>query len=198
MKSSFITRIATVTGFVFGAFALAAVAGTWTPAPASPPNSNADAPVNIGGGAQTKTGSLTLNSSLADSIGLILGGKIKIVDGTQAAGRVLTSDANGLGTWQDVSVSSSQVIKSGAATLACANYGTPGSVAVTFSPAFTSVPNVTITPNWANYSGDEAPSWWITNLTASGFTINVHTTSGGTCIGNLGATGRVHWIAVGN
>jgi hypothetical protein len=33
-------------------------------------------------------------------------GAIRIVDGTQALGRVLTSDANGVGTWQQPSINS--------------------------------------------------------------------------------------------
>ena len=48
--------------------------------------------VNVGIGTGAPTAKLHLNSSS--------NGAIRIVDGTQAAGYVLTSDANGVGTWQ--------------------------------------------------------------------------------------------------
>ncbi|WP_374460397.1 hypothetical protein [Chryseobacterium taeanense] len=53
----------------------------------------------IGIGTSTPTTKLEINSSTS--------GVIKIVDGTQAIGRVLTSDANGLATWTPVGQSAS-------------------------------------------------------------------------------------------
>ncbi|WP_449388898.1 hypothetical protein [Chryseobacterium lineare] len=53
----------------------------------------------IGIGTSTPTTKLEINSSTS--------GAIKIVDGTQAIGRVLTSDANGLATWTPVGQSAS-------------------------------------------------------------------------------------------
>lgn len=102
MKSSLTTRVLTTTGFVLGAFALAAVAGTWTPPTTTPPGGNVDAPINVGLTEQFKLGPLRVNTNTTNPvapIGLILGGKIQIVDGNQAAGKVLVSDANGVGSW---------------------------------------------------------------------------------------------------
>ncbi len=198
-------------------------AGTWTAPGSTPPNGNVDAPVNIGVGHQNKLGSLSINTTASspDPYGLDVFGisrffgdvrigsttspaSLTVVDASVIAGtangKVLTSDANGKGTWQTPS-GGGVVVKNGNAVIACADYGSsgPGSQAVTFPSAFTSAPTVVITPNWSNYSGDEAPSWWVTNVTTTGFTINVHTqNSSSGCIGNLGAAGRVHWVAVGN
>lgn len=56
---------------------------------------NADNPQgNIGIGTATPGARLEVNNGTTN-------GAIKIVDGTQGTGKVLTSDANGLGTWQD-------------------------------------------------------------------------------------------------
>lgn len=89
---------------------------------AAPPGNNADAPLNIGGTGQTKLGYLVVNASTQasdTSIGFLLNkgqarfgvidnktvrvminGKIHIIDGSQAANKVLASDANGIGTWK--------------------------------------------------------------------------------------------------
>ena len=68
-------------------------AATWTGPSAQPPLSNAPAPINVGTIDQVKSAGLGLNS-------LLVSGPVKIVDGTQAAGKVLTSDATGLASWQ--------------------------------------------------------------------------------------------------
>ncbi|WP_265426661.1 beta strand repeat-containing protein [Chryseobacterium sp. YIM B08800] len=49
---------------------------------------------NVGIGTTTPSTKLEINNGTTN-------GAIKIVDGTQGAGKVLTSDANGLATWQD-------------------------------------------------------------------------------------------------
>lgn len=191
MKST-LARIATLSGLILGAFAVSAVAATWTPPPSAPPTGNPDAPVNVGSVTQTKLGWLGVRGLIATDFTL--------ATSTPAAGKVLTAiDSLGNAAWQTpASIPGGPVIKSGTASLVCANYSTPGSVAVTFPSAFATAPQVTITPNWTNYSGDEAPSWWITNVTTSGFTIHVHTSGSGTCYGNTGAAAGIYWIAVGN
>lgn len=191
MKST-LARIATLSGLILGAFAVSAVAATWTPPPSAPPTGNPDAPVNVGSATQTKLGWLGVRGLIATDFTL--------ATGTPAAGKVLTAiDSLGNAAWQTpASISGGPVIKSGMAPFACANYSTPGSVAVTFPSTFATSPQVTITPNWTNYSGDEAPSWWITNVTTSGFTIHIHTSGSGTCYGNTGAAAGVYWIAIGN
>lgn len=98
-------------------------AQTFTPPSGSPPNSNAYAPLNTSGAGQTKVGGLVLNTGAAtvglsvpngrveigtapsgatvtSRVGLAVWGKqLRIVDGTEGAGKVLTSDANGLASW---------------------------------------------------------------------------------------------------
>lgn len=53
-----LTRVAAFVGVSLGAFALAAVAGTWTPPTSTAPNGNVDAPINVGSTAQMKEGAL--------------------------------------------------------------------------------------------------------------------------------------------
>lgn len=53
-------RIAITTGLVLGTFAVSAFAGTWTAPTATPPNGNADAPINVGYTGQIKQGNLWL------------------------------------------------------------------------------------------------------------------------------------------
>lgn len=51
---------------------------------------------NVGIGAPTPSNLLHVNSASS--------GAVRIVDGTQAAGRVLTSNATGVGTWQEIGI----------------------------------------------------------------------------------------------
>lgn len=115
------SRIATIIGLTLGAFAISAIAaGTWTPPTDIPPNGNVDAPINVGEKMQTKKGSLRLNTDFQNSLtyGLDVFGisrffgnveigssiypaTLKIVDGRQGDGKVLTSNADGVGTWKD-------------------------------------------------------------------------------------------------
>lgn len=65
----------------------------WTGPTATAPGGNVPAPINVGSVDQVKTAGLGLNS-------LLVNGPIQIKNGTEAAGKVLTSDANGVATWQ--------------------------------------------------------------------------------------------------
>ena len=49
-------------------------------------------------------------------------GAIRIVDGTQGAGKVLTSDANGVGTWQAASAAAAWALTGNAGTVASTNF----------------------------------------------------------------------------
>lgn len=105
MKNKIISSTLVIIGFAIGATALSALADWTTPScdPSVDPGAcNTSAPLNLSSLGQVKDGPLTINalSTAIDDIGLKLSGKIKIVDDNQAAGRVLTSDANGVGTWQ--------------------------------------------------------------------------------------------------
>jgi len=62
MKSKILSSTLLAIGFLVGAGALSAIAGTWTAAPAAgPTNDNADAPINVGYDAQIRQGGLILN-----------------------------------------------------------------------------------------------------------------------------------------
>ncbi len=87
---------------------------TWTSAPANPPANNCPAPLNVGtstpSGYQEKIGALWVNGNAVNpnAVGFYVrngaswfNGKLKIMDGSQGAGKVLTSDATGLTTWVD-------------------------------------------------------------------------------------------------
>ncbi len=95
----------------------------WTGPTATPPNGNVAAPLNVGSVRQAKLGSLQVNTAVpGDTNGLDVFGitrlfgnvevgtalapsTVKIVDGNQGAGKVLTSDANGVAQWRDVGTS---------------------------------------------------------------------------------------------
>jgi hypothetical protein len=122
--TNLINRVASVTGLILGAFALSALAaGVWTAPPSGtvPPNNNTEAPLNVGSDHQNKVGSLTVNTNTVspDPYGLDVFGisrffgnveigtgaspkTIKIVDGNEDDGKVLTSDENGVASWQDL------------------------------------------------------------------------------------------------
>lgn len=104
---------------VLGGLLLVVQAFAFSEPTAPPPGGNVPAPINIGDATQTKTGGLiitglrTLGATFlatdADNVGigntapaakLDISGNIKIADGTQGAGKVLTSDANGVASWQ--------------------------------------------------------------------------------------------------
>jgi hypothetical protein len=100
---------------------------TWISAPGAPTNCptgdpGCDAPINVSSTAQDKLGSLTVNGSTVaqNPVGLYSWGQsvfdntggsavsaIRIIDGNQNTGKVLTSDVNGNGTWQTPSTSGS-------------------------------------------------------------------------------------------
>lgn len=98
----YLSTLTLIIGFLAGASALSALAATstWTAPSAAAPNGNVAAPVNVGSVDQSKDGALTLNFAGADQIGLKVLGQIQMVDGSQGAGKVLTSDATGVATWQ--------------------------------------------------------------------------------------------------
>lgn len=101
------------------------VLADWTaPVSNTPPAGNTPAPINVGASSQSKLGSLRLNTTIPSlewglevyGISRFFGNleignasfpsKVKIVDGTQGAGKILTSDANGLSSWQTLGTGS--------------------------------------------------------------------------------------------
>jgi hypothetical protein len=89
----------------------AVAAGSWTAAPANPPSGNVDTPINAGNMAQVKLGSLFVNTDTNSpfQVGFVangeswFNGKLRIIDGSQGDGKVLTSDKDGYTSWKEVS-----------------------------------------------------------------------------------------------
>jgi hypothetical protein len=115
----FLKKVGAFTGIALGAFVLSALA--WTAPTDAPPNGNVKPPLNTSNTHQIKDGSLSVNASGIDVYGLdvlrnirVMGnievgdftnntgtaGTIRIQDGTQGDGKVLTSDANGFASWK--------------------------------------------------------------------------------------------------
>ncbi len=95
----FITKVASLTGIALGAFALVAIAGTWTPPTTSPPNGNVDAPINVGAPtpAQEKLGGLWIKGPFTLTDPLF---KYKPSASDVVVGSVLTAkDALGTVEW---------------------------------------------------------------------------------------------------
>lgn len=98
-KTKIVNRIVTVIGLSLGAFALSALAGTWTAPTLPPPNGNVDAPVNVGSSAQAKDGALGLGKSLP----IISGLKLDVSGVIGATGALISGDTSitgnvGIGT----------------------------------------------------------------------------------------------------
>jgi len=203
MKSKILPSTLLALGFLVGAGALSAIAGTWTAAPASgPTNGNVDAPINVGVLEQIKTGPLRVNTNTTINpiaeIGLILGGKLQIVDGNQAAGKVLTSDANGVGTWQaaagGANLGNCQVqrgLVTGVLRDTAKN--------VTFASPFPAgiIPTVVISSD-ASIDGQSTAYSFVSNVTNTGFTVAAQANTsiqyiavGTNCSGGTGSTGNV-------
>ena len=130
-SSSAVSRFLSTAAVAVGVLLLSAgvqtyAAGVWTPPAGAPPTSDASAPLTTSTATQIKAGSLTVNSAgnalgfylpsgriqvgdngastVTSTVGLALFGKqLRIVDGTEGAGKVLTSNANGLASWQAAS-----------------------------------------------------------------------------------------------
>jgi hypothetical protein len=128
MTKRIISTSLVAVGFFLGASALS-VFGAWTAPLSAPPactsgNPGCDAPINVGNISQSKLGSLKVNTAIPQSTyGLDVwglsrfygdvqigdsttAGSIQITDGNQGAGKVLTSDAAGKASWQDISSAS--------------------------------------------------------------------------------------------
>jgi hypothetical protein len=120
---------------------------------------------------------------------LDLNGTLKITDGTQGAGKVLTSDASGNATWQSSSAGSTvrgtssggfapTVINGSGFTVTRTSSGT---YSVTFTTPFTTVPTVTASVylNNSTYTS-EMQIVKVSGVTVNGFTIHTLNYTGGT------------------
>ncbi len=103
-----LTAASVMIGSLLMAGAISVAAQTsWSGPTQAPPNANVAAPINVGLNNQSKLGTLSLNTDPVNAYptGLIVWGKtilksVQVDDGTQGAGKVLTSDVNGNATWQ--------------------------------------------------------------------------------------------------
>jgi hypothetical protein len=121
MKKQIISASLLIVGFLVGATALSAVAGTWTAPGCTPPNCNVDAPVNVGTFAQVKSGLLGLNDLMVKKLQVIT----EEGTTTDTAGKVLMAlDNNGTVGWRDLPISNNtgDTLKS----IAIAYYGEAG------------------------------------------------------------------------
>ncbi len=127
------------TAFFFVGVAVIYAATTWSPAPATAPNQNVDAPINVGGTAQTREGLLNLKgqlnvntaSPIQNAVGFttwglsVFNGQVQIQGGSPGIGRVLTSsDSVGSAYWQELTIGTNQAIGSTQGTHY--NYDTSG------------------------------------------------------------------------
>jgi hypothetical protein len=108
MKNKIISSTLLLLGFFLGATALSTLAATWTPPDCNPSTNpgacNTEAPLHVGSVSQSKDGPLLVNTaSVLDDVGLTIAGKIKLDFIRKGEGKVLTSDADGVGTWMSPS-----------------------------------------------------------------------------------------------
>lgn len=113
-------RFLVTAAFVVAAVALSIGLQTfaWSPPASAPPNSDADAPLTVGSGAQTKTGTLRIDgnvglgaapSATAD-IDLLVAGRVRIQGGNPGTGKVLTSSGpGGDAAWVDINAKCSGI-----------------------------------------------------------------------------------------
>ncbi len=163
---------------------------------------SADLATNIGFFCSTCTDALTINSGR-----LRVNNSFMMQDGTQAAGRVMRSNANGVGSWQDITSNTTWNSGSGKVQIGdlLIQWGRVGSMCrgsdrtrtVTFPDAFTSVMTVVATAR-GNVSANDSnqDNAWVQVETGSesntGFTLrwNAHDAGDG-CIDGA------NWLAIG-
>jgi len=120
-----------------------------------------------------------------------INGKLAVIDGTQGAGYVFTSDANGLGSW-------SSLIGTTGAT---GSTGSTGSTGVTGSTGTTgSTGSVGVTSN-TGVTGNTGSTGSTGTTGSTGSTSNTGSTGSTGSIGVTGATGvdlATHWALAGN
>jgi hypothetical protein len=150
------SRIAILSGLALGAFAFSAVAGSWTAAPPNPPNNNADAPINVGGLSQAKTGLLGLVNLVVTNL--------NVASGTPGIGQVLTSDSSGNASWQAPqggSVSGGEVdkITAGTANLTISPPSGKGNVTISSYGTVCGSGNSDMQQNWGCSTGTYSSYW---------------------------------------
>ncbi|NUQ57307.1 MAG: hypothetical protein HUT38_02360 [Candidatus Paceibacter sp.] len=116
MKTLKQSIIAVVVGLALAYGISFASDGQWHGPTANPPAENVPAPINVGSLPQDFANGKTLKvkngAGVLDLLaGLKISGVFQLVDGSQGKEKVLTSDANGVASWQDQPVRSVWVSK---------------------------------------------------------------------------------------
>ncbi|MDB5204796.1 MAG: hypothetical protein JWP09_824 [Candidatus Taylorbacteria bacterium] len=92
------STILVIASFIFGAN----IIYSWTAPSGTPPTADAPTPINIGPNTQLKTGAFGIDGNFLVVGNTAFTGKIKIADGSQGAGKYLTSDKDGNATWKQL------------------------------------------------------------------------------------------------
>lgn len=90
-KSFTLSKVATATGFLLGAFALSVLAASWTPPECDPPECNTWAPLNVGSDHQYKSGPISLTGLSLGKTGAPEDGFIFDVSGVARVGSMLVT-----------------------------------------------------------------------------------------------------------
>jgi len=86
----------------------------YTDAPASPPNDNVPAPLNVGSTLQTKLGSLHLNSDSVSPVGLTVNQGVQVTSVTPDSTRIYLNEyGDGPGNYSGVELKNNGVFKGG-------------------------------------------------------------------------------------
>ncbi len=99
----------------------------WNGPTSTPAGNNVSAPISATSTAQTKNGPLTVNYDDFASVGLKVLQHVQIVDGNEAVGSVLVSDARGIASWTATSslgLASATLTPSGSIAGGCYSTGT--------------------------------------------------------------------------
>jgi hypothetical protein len=140
---------------------------------------------------------------------LDLNGSLKITNGSQGAGKVLTSDASGNATWQSPSGGGSNRVVSGTTSAGFApstlngsgftvSRVNTGNYSVTFSTPFTTTPSVNATVFLSNGAYlYEMQIVKVSGVTTNGFTVHTLNFTGGTTMNVIDYL-PFSFVAVGN
>ena len=142
----------------------------------------------------TNSGTLAIGTTGATAVDtanskLHIAGKVKIVDGAQAAGKVLTSDANGVATWQNSGGSVVTMSATGTATSTATYIIFTGS---TVSQTIT-IPSASILGSGRELNVKNVASVSVAIASAGGYLIMDNTTLTNTGV-NLGIEPSNNWI----
>ncbi len=91
-----VSTILAIATFVLGAN----IIYSWTAPTGTPPTADAPTPINVGSNTQIKAGPLGIDGNFLVTGNTAFTGRVRIADGTQGAGKYLTSDKDGNASWK--------------------------------------------------------------------------------------------------